>query len=141
METRNYMNPPYGQPTLAPPQGQPVPVVLNQQQPVTLPSPEKFGTTPIAMNCIFCKKPITTKVNRTCNICACLLCYLTGLVFYVLVQACRKNSVVMMESILVPTVEKFWEIIMHVNEVKKHLYYNIDFNKYLIINSFLISIK
>ena len=44
METRNYMNPPYGQPTLAPPQGQPVPIIMNQQQPVTLPSPEKFGT-------------------------------------------------------------------------------------------------
>ena len=38
------MNPPYGQPTLAPPQGQPVPIIMNQQQPVTLPSPEKFGT-------------------------------------------------------------------------------------------------
>ena len=92
METRNYMNPPYGQPTLAPPQGQTVPIVLNQQQPVTLPSPEKFGTTPIAMNCIFCKKPIVTKVNRTCNVCACILCYLTGLVFYVCVQACRKKE-------------------------------------------------
>ena len=91
--TNNPMNPPYGQPALVPPQGPPVVVIQNQEQPVAVINPNMFKTTPIALTCMFCKKPVTTNVRRTCNVCACLLCYFTGLVFYVCVQCCRGKDI------------------------------------------------
>ena len=91
METRANINQTYGQPVLTNPAYPPQGVVLNQNT-NNMPSPNQFKTTPVALNCIFCKQPVTTKVEKTINVCACLLCYCTGLIFYVCVQACRKKD-------------------------------------------------
>ena len=86
METRAYINQPYGTPALN--QGPPQAVIITNQNPGVV-NPDMFKTHPVALTCMFCKKPMTTNVNTTCNVCACLLCYLTGIAFYVCVQACR----------------------------------------------------
>ena len=82
----------YGQPIVQPvPVAVPVPVVNNQGE-IPPMDPEKFKTTPITLKCQFCHKVTTTKVDRSLNVCACLLCYCTGIVFYVCVQAIRKKD-------------------------------------------------
>ena len=95
-------NPPYGQPAISADQmapqnqayGQPgQPIVINQQSPVTMANPLMFKTTPIALTCIFCNKPCTTVVQKKCNVCACLLCWCTGLLCYVCVQCCRQKDI------------------------------------------------
>jgi len=98
-------NPPYGsygQPVTSTDQmgpqnqayGQPgQPIVINQQQPVMMANPLMFKTTPIALTCIFCNKPCTTVVQKKCNVCACLLCWCTGLLCYVCVQCCRQKDI------------------------------------------------
>ena len=112
-------NPPYGQPAISadqmapqnPPYGQPVtsagqmgpqnqaygqpglPIVINQQSPVAMANPLMFKTTPIALTCIFCNKPCTTVVQKKCNVCACLLCWCTGLLCYVCIQCCRQKDI------------------------------------------------
>ena len=98
-------NPPYGsygQPVTSADQmgpqnqayGQPgQPIVINQQSPVMMANPLMFKTTPIALTCIFCNKPCTTVVQKKCNVCACLLCWCTGLIFYVCVQCCRQKDI------------------------------------------------
>ena len=88
-------NPPYGQPvTSAGQMGQPgLPIIINQQSPVAMANPLMFKTTPIALTCIFCNKPCTTVVQKKCNVCACLLCWCTGLLCYVCVQCCRQKDI------------------------------------------------
>ena len=54
--------------------------------------PDKIKTAPLTVQCPFCKKVTTTKVDKSLNVCACLLCYCTGIVFYVCVQAIRKKD-------------------------------------------------
>ena len=91
METQYPMQP-YGQPALVPNRGAvPPAVVINQ--PVGIVNPKMFKTTPVALTCIFCNKPMTTQVTTTCNCCACILCWCTGLVFYVCVQCCRDKDI------------------------------------------------
>ena len=91
METQNPMNP-YGQPVLVPQQyPPPQPVIINQ--PVAVVDPRMFKTTPVALTCMFCNTPITTVVRTTCNCCACVLCWFTGLLFYVCVQCCRDKDI------------------------------------------------
>ena len=66
------------------------PVVTNQVQPqVVNVINYNFGTTPIMMNCQFCKSPINTTVEKQWNCCTCCLCWMTGLVFFICVQSCR----------------------------------------------------
>ena len=89
METRAYINQSYGQPALTHPAAPPTTVVLNQKAP----NPRMFKTTPVALNCLFCKRPITTTVITKCNCCACLLCWLTGLLLYVCIQCCRDKDI------------------------------------------------
>ena len=95
-------NPPYGQPAISADQmapqnqayGQPgQPIVINQQSPVMMANPLMFKTTPVALTCIFCNKPCTTVVQKKCNVCACLLCWCTGLLCYVCVQCCRQKDI------------------------------------------------
>ena len=82
---QNTVSPLYGQPVVAPAPVMPV-VVTNQEQMI---DPKIFKTHPVAIKCQFCKRPMTTNVTKQCNVCACCLCYFTGIVFYVCVQACR----------------------------------------------------
>ena len=86
---QNTVNPLYGQPVVVqPPMITPVPVpVQNNNEPMI--DPKIFKTHPVAIKCQFCKRPMTTKVTKQFNLCACLLCYCTGIGFYVCVQACR----------------------------------------------------
>ena len=90
----------YGQPI-----AQPVPIMPTVAVPVPVQvapldkqgeqlhmDPVKFKTTPVTFYCPFCKKVGVTKVDRSLNVCACLLCYGTGIVFYVCVQAIRKKD-------------------------------------------------
>ncbi len=104
LQTANYGEP---QPNIAPPQqppqygvpgasavpmpmgGMPNTIVINQQSPNQMMNPNMFKTNPIAMNCGFCNKTITTTVVKKCNCCACCLCWFTGVCFYLCVQACR----------------------------------------------------
>ena len=90
METQNPMNPGYGRPALFPNQGAGVPpIIVNQQAPVAVVNPNMFKTTPVALTCPFCHKTMTTNVKQSCNCCSILLCWVTCLAFYVIVQCCR----------------------------------------------------
>ena len=44
---------------------------------------------PFAATCPGCGKGIMTNSVRTCNCCTCLLCYCTGIIFFLCIQACR----------------------------------------------------
>ena len=90
----------YGQPI-----AQPVPIMTTVPVPVAVQvappdkqgglshiDPDKIKTAPLTVQCPFCKKVTTTKVDKSLNVCACLLCYCTGIVFYVCVQAIRKKD-------------------------------------------------
>ena len=98
-EQMNSMNPnppqqqpQYGQPlatAVAPGGMMPNTIVINQQNPNAMMNPMMFKTNPIAMNCGFCNKTITTTVIKKCNCCACCLCWFTGVCIYLCVQACR----------------------------------------------------
>ena len=86
------MDSPYGQP-LTDYQETPNSIVINQQSPAVMIHPGMFKTNAIALNCTFCHKPITTNVNKTFNCCACCLCYFTGILWYVCIQACRGKDI------------------------------------------------
>ena len=75
----------YGKPAVTP-NGPPQSVIVNQVR------PDDFKVDPIALKCQFCGKMVTTKVKKDINICACLLCYCTCLLFYICVQLCRGKS-------------------------------------------------
>ena len=68
-------------------------IVINQQSPALLLHPGMFKTTSVALNCTFCHKPITTSVTKNINLCACLLCWFTALIFYVIIQSCRNKDI------------------------------------------------
>ena len=89
--------PSYGPPH-GPPQGQPMqsqPVVVNQAQPqvVNVVAGQGFGTQPVSLTCQFCKNPVTTNVEKKCNCCTCCLCCVTGFIFWVCIQCCRKKEI------------------------------------------------
>ena len=90
--------PPHGMPPQGmPPKGMPPSqaMVTNQTQPqvVNVVSGETFGTHPVSLTCQFCKNPVTTTVNKTCNCCTCCLCIMTGFIFWVCIQCCRKKEI------------------------------------------------
>ena len=78
------------QPMYAPVVGQPPllsgNIVINQNQPFLPMQP--LLVNPVQMICPFCKQNITTTVERQFNCCACCLCWLIG-VFYFIIQAVR----------------------------------------------------
>ena len=86
--------PQYGQPVASavPSGGMPNTIIINQQNPNTMMNPMMFKTNPIAINCGFCNKTITTTVIKKCNCCACCLCWFTGVCIYLCVQACRNKD-------------------------------------------------
>ena len=86
----------YGQPMggpSMPPSSQNV--VYNQAQPqvVNVISGQTFGTKPVSITCQFCKNPVTTNVEKSCNCCSCLLCCWTGFIFWVCIQCCRNKEI------------------------------------------------
>ena len=85
----------YGNPANASLQSQQMPssIVLNQQEPSVFIPPNMFKLQPVSLNCNFCHKPITTTVTQEFNCCACLLCWCTGLLWYVCIQACRGKDI------------------------------------------------
>ena len=52
----------------------------------------KFGTEPVQFYCPYCKKHVTTKVQRKISPCALSSCILSLCIFYVIVQACRDKE-------------------------------------------------
>ena len=85
----------YGQPIVQGQQrfGMPNNVVVNQQYPeMNLPK-NLFKVNPVALNCPFCKKVITTSVTQNCNCLACLICWFTGCLCYMCIQMCRGKDV------------------------------------------------
>ena len=90
--------PPHGMPPHGmPPQGVPPSqaMIVNQTQPqvVNVVSGQTFGTKPVSITCQFCKNPVTTTVNKTCNCCTCCLCFMTGFIFWVCIQCCRNKEI------------------------------------------------
>ena len=80
-------------PTTYPSQQQ---VVNNQTQPQVVQivqGSQEFGTKPISMMCQFCKKPITTQVEKSCNCCSCFCCFLTLFIGWFCVQCYRKKEI------------------------------------------------
>ena len=89
--------PPHGMPPHGmPPQGVPPSqaMIVNQTQPqvVNVVSEQTFGTKPVSITCQFCKNPVTTTVNKTCNCCTCCLCIVTVFFFWICIQSCRKKE-------------------------------------------------
>ncbi len=92
------MQPGYGMPPGGPPMGPPPQydsnVVMNQGTPqVVNVVTSSFGTKPVSITCQFCKTPVTTNVNKSCDCCSFLLCWCTCLVFWVCVQCCRNKEI------------------------------------------------
>ena len=88
----------YGQPIGGPHTGYPTAntstAVINQTRPqVVNVMNTQFGTKPVSITCQFCKAPVTTVVEKSCNCCSCLLCWFTCLVFWICVQCCRNKEI------------------------------------------------
>ena len=99
MEVNTTNNPinnpaPYAQPAIVQGAIAPVVIVNNQEkaEPPNFVNPNRFKSNEIFITCPFCRKPMTTKVKLSINICACLLCYFTGIIFYVCVQCFREKD-------------------------------------------------
>jgi hypothetical protein len=86
--------PQYGQPiaNAVPSTGMPNAIVINQQSRGAMVNPNVFKTSPISITCTFCSKPITTTVKEECNCLAFCLCCFTGVIFYLIIQACRDKD-------------------------------------------------
>ena len=82
-------NPPYTSPNQPYPPQYPQPVINQIQPQVVNVVNTQFGTKPVSINCQFCKSPVTTVVKKSCNICSFLLCWCTGCIFWICVQAFR----------------------------------------------------
>ena len=71
-------------------------VVNNQTQPqvvtIVQQGAQEFGTKPVSMVCQFCKKPITTKPEKSCNCCACICCFSTVFIGWFCIQCYRKKE-------------------------------------------------
>ena len=66
-----------------------IPVINQVQPPVVNVVNTQFGTKPVSITCQFCKAPITSVVNKSCNFCNFLLCCCTTLICWICIQACR----------------------------------------------------
>ena len=69
-------------------------IVVNQAIPsVVIASSPVFGTAPVSIICPFCRQPITTIVERSFNCATCLLCWCTGLLFFICIQMCSQKEI------------------------------------------------
>jgi len=58
---------------------------------IYFPAPSKFGSSPVAMFCPFCQKPITTVTKSSFNFVACCCFLFFGLLFFICQAILRKN--------------------------------------------------
>ena len=83
---------PYPPPAVQPIPGQPgytAAIVVNQGGAgagLALPA---NTSKPYVTTCPGCGQSVLTNANRTFNCCTCLLCYCTGICFFLCIQACR----------------------------------------------------
>ena len=84
--------PQYGQPIVSgvPPNGNPA--IINNQQVPTIVDPRMFKIKPLTIRCTYCQMPITTVVTKRCNVLAFFLCVCSGILLYILIQACRRKD-------------------------------------------------
>ena len=92
----NVNNQPYSHPVIKATQGNAQPVVVNQ---VVSVNSQESTSSPYATVCPYCQKNITTNAIRTFNCCTCLLCYCTGLLFYICFQLIRKKDICCYDAI------------------------------------------
>ena len=74
--------PPHGMPPQGVPPSQAMIVNQTQPQVVNVVSGQTFGTKPVSITCQFCKNPVTTTVNKTCNCCTCCLSFMACFIFW-----------------------------------------------------------
>ena len=55
--------------------------------------PKLFGNKPIDLTCPYCKAKITTETETSCSCKAVCFCLITDIVFYPIVQCCRKKKI------------------------------------------------
>ena len=79
---------PFEQPVVQPGIAQPI-IVVNQ---VVTVNTEARTYTPYATVCPYCKKKVTTVPVKHFNCGTCLLCYFTGLLFYICFQLIRQKE-------------------------------------------------
>ena len=58
---------------------------------IYVPAPSKFGSSPVAMFCPFCQKPITTVTKSSFNFVACCCFLFFGFLFFICQAILRKN--------------------------------------------------
>ena len=77
------------------------PIIVNQQTPVITYSidPEVFKTKPIVIQCPFCRTVVNTNVKKSANILSCILCCLSGILFYSIIQYCRNKNLVCCDAV------------------------------------------
>ncbi len=89
MNFKNLIENQYGSPATVPQDIISNSIVVNQQNPPGIIPPNMFKTNPIALNCLFCHKPVLTIVIKECNCCACFLCFFSCFFLYIFIQCCR----------------------------------------------------
>ena len=103
LQDQSFSNREPNQPQLQPPIIQiiqqpvirPEPIIINQmiQKPKTIYiDSTNFKTSSCSTICPFCQNQILTRVNKKCNWYSCLLCYLSGPFYWMLLQCCRNKE-------------------------------------------------
>ena len=82
---------PYSQPII---QGTAYPNAVIVNQPVIISGTNQFfSSSPISTTCQFCKASVTTSVEKSFNILACLLCLFTGFLIFACIQCCSGKDI------------------------------------------------
>ena len=69
-------------------------IVVNQGTSAIVVNPGfVLGTVPVSILCPFCKRPITTIVEKNFNCGTCLLCWCTGLLLFICIQSCSGKEI------------------------------------------------
>ena len=70
-------------------------IIINQPPPslVITTTLQMNGTSPVPMTCPYCRKQITTSVEKNCNCITCFLCWVTGFCFCCCYQLCVGKEV------------------------------------------------
>ena len=76
-------------------------IIVNQPAPVISYSidPEIFKTTSIVIQCPFCRTVVNTNVKKSANFLSGVLCCLSGILFYSLIQYCRNKNFICCDAV------------------------------------------